>query len=76
MGAASNVAIAGFIVTGNTSKQVVVRGLGPSLATAGVQGTLSDPLLELYDAGGNLFASNNDWQQTRPRFYAIATLAP
>ena len=76
VGAASNVAIAGFIVTGNTSKQVVVRGLGPSLATAGVQGTLSDPLLELYDAGGNLFASNNDWQQSQAEVLRDANLAP
>ena len=76
VGTASNVAIAGFIVTGNTAKQVVVRGLGPSLAAAGVQGALSDPLLELYDASGNLLASNNDWQQTQAQALRDANLAP
>src|SRR4051812_7421151 len=35
----SSVAIAGFIVTGNTAKQVVVRALGPSLTAAGIQGS-------------------------------------
>src|SRR5204862_784591 len=53
VGTANNVAIAGFIVAGNSSKQVVVRGLGPSLAAAGVQRSLSDSILELYDASGH-----------------------
>jgi hypothetical protein len=76
VGTASNVAIAGFIVTGNTGKQVVVRGLGPSLGAVGVQGALSDPLLELYDASGNLLATNNDWQQTQAQALRDANLAP
>jgi hypothetical protein len=76
VGTASNVAIAGFIVTGNTAKQVVVRGLGPSLALVGVQGALSDPLLELYDASGNVLATNNDWQQTQAQALRDANLAP
>jgi hypothetical protein len=76
VGTASNVAIAGFIVTGNTGKQVVVRGLGPSLGAVGVEGALSDPLLELYDASGNLLASNNDWQQSQAQVLRDANLAP
>jgi hypothetical protein len=76
VGAANNVAIAGFIVTGNSSKQIVVRGLGPSLASAGVQGALSDPLIELYDASGNLLSSNNDWQETQGQTLRDAHLAP
>ncbi len=76
VGTASNVGIAGFIVTGNSAKQVVVRGLGPSLATVGIQGALSDPVLELYDATGNLLASNNDWQQTQAQTLRDANLAP
>jgi hypothetical protein len=76
VGTANNVAIAGFIITGNMAKQVVVRGLGPSLATVGVQGALSDPLLELHDASGNLLFSNNDWQQTQAQALRDANLAP
>jgi len=76
VGAAESVAIAGFIITGNSSKQVVVRGLGPSLASVGVQGALSDPLLELYDSSGNLLASNNDWQQNQAQALRDANLAP
>jgi hypothetical protein len=76
VGVANNVAIAGFIVTGNAAKQIVVRGLGPSLAGAGVQGELSDPLLELYDASGNFISSNNDWQNTQAQALRDANLAP
>ncbi|MEY2506981.1 MAG: hypothetical protein QOH01_1310 [Verrucomicrobiota bacterium] len=76
VGAANNVAIAGFIVVGNSGKQIVVRGLGPSLASAGVEGALSDPAVELYDSGGTLLASNNDWQQGQAQALRDANLAP
>jgi hypothetical protein len=76
VGTGSSVAIAGFIVTGNKSKQTVVRGLGPSLAAAGVQGALSNPALDLYDASGILIASNDDWQQTQAQALRDASLAP
>jgi hypothetical protein len=76
IGTGNSVGIAGFIVTGNTAKQVVVRGLGPSLETVGVQGPLSDPALDLYDASGNLLATNNDWQQTQAQALRDANLAP
>jgi hypothetical protein len=76
IGTGNSVAIAGFIVIGNAAKQVVMRGLGPSLATVGVQGALSDPALELYDASGNLLATNNDWQQTQAQALRDANLAP
>ena len=76
VGTANDVAIAGFIVTGNSSKQVVVRGLGPSLANAGVSAPLSDPTLELYDSAGQLLTTNNDWQQTQAQALRDAKLAP
>jgi hypothetical protein len=76
VGLANNVAIAGFIVIGNSAKQVVVRGLGPSLAGAEIQGALSDPFLELYDGSGNLLLSNNDWQQTQAQALRDVHLAP
>ena len=76
VGTANDVAIAGFIVTGNSSKQVVVRGLGPSLANAGVSAPLGDPMLELYDSAGQLLTTNNDWQQTQAQALRDAKLAP
>jgi hypothetical protein len=55
------VLIGGFIVGGNQSKTVIVRALGPSLASQGIASALTDPNLELRDAAGNLLASNNNW---------------
>jgi hypothetical protein len=58
-----NVLIAGFIVTGpsGSTKKVLIRGMGPSLAQFGVTGTLSDPLLELHKSDGTVI--NDNWQQ-------------
>jgi hypothetical protein len=52
--------IAGFIVGGDKSKQLIVRGRGPSLA---VDGPLADPVLELRNSSGTLVApENDDWR--------------
>jgi hypothetical protein len=62
-----NVLIAGFIVTGpsGSTKRVLIRGIGPSLAQSGVPGTLSDPLLELHEPDSSVVI-NDDWQQGDP----------
>lgn len=54
------VLIAGFVVSGETSKTMLIRGVGPTLATYGVTGALANPKLELY-AESTLIASNDDW---------------
>jgi hypothetical protein len=43
---------------------VVLRGIGPSLSQSGVEDALADPMLALYDANGNLIASNDNWRET------------
>jgi hypothetical protein len=53
------VLIAGFIITGTEPKRVIIRGIGPSLN--GVNGTLSDPTLELHQ-GSTTLASNDNWK--------------
>jgi glucose/arabinose dehydrogenase len=55
--------IAGFILTGSAPKNVVVRALGPSLNVNGtpVAGRLSNPLIDLRDAGGDSLGENDDW---------------
>lgn len=62
--AGDNALIAGFIVTGpnGSTKKVLIRGIGPSLANFGVSGTLSDPFLELHKPDGSV-VSNDNWQQ-------------
>jgi hypothetical protein len=54
-----NVLIAGTIVTGPSSKKVIVRAIGPSLNIAG---KLADPILELHDANGVIVRANDNWR--------------
>src|SRR5205085_12041760 len=61
-----NVLIGGFIVQGNAPKKVILRAIRPSLATAGVEGVLTDPMLELHDADGMLIGRNDNWRTTQP----------
>lgn len=63
VGTAGNVVIAGFILGNNSGQsEIIVRGIGPSLAARGVPTPLADPTLELHNADGALIRSNNDWQ--------------
>jgi arylsulfate sulfotransferase len=61
-GTGDNVLISGFIVGDVESATVIIRALGPSLASFGVSGVLSDPTLTIYDANGTVIASNDNWQ--------------
>ncbi|MGI8482541.1 MAG: DUF1800 family protein [Chthoniobacterales bacterium] len=60
-----NVLIGGFIVTGTGQKRILVRAIGPSLSNSGVASALSDPVLELHDAGGALLISNDNWRSSQ-----------
>jgi len=53
--------IGGFIIGGTNPVDIVVRGIGPSLAGAGLSDPLQDPTLELRNSDGFLLASNDDW---------------
>lgn len=57
-----NVLIAGFIIGGTSTKKVIIRAQGPSLAANSLTGVLSDPAMELYDGSGALIASNDNWR--------------
>lgn len=61
VGTGADVLIAGFVVAGNGTKQVLIRAVGPTLASFGVTGVLADPQLEVLDSSGRLLASNDDW---------------
>src|SRR5947208_15540719 len=68
-----NVLIGGFIVYGSGQKKIAVRAIGPSLSIAG---KLSDPVVELHDATGNIVASNDNWRSTKESQITAAGLAP
>jgi len=61
------VMIAGFIITGNIPKPVVLRGMGPSLVSSGLPAAslLQNPLIELHGSNGALITSNDNWKDTQ-----------
>ncbi len=65
VGTASNIMIAGFVIKGpaGTTKDVLVRGIGPGLSSFGVAGVLANPAVAVYDTAQApaLIASNTGW---------------
>ena len=59
------VSIAGFVVTGDVPKRVLIRGIGPSLAAHGVPSVLADPTLTLFDQAGGILVANDNWQDSQ-----------
>ncbi len=76
VGMGDAVMIGGFIVGGDQPAQVVVRALGPSLASAGVSGVLLDPVLELYNSSGSRIFQNDNWGAEQEAQIAASSLAP
>jgi hypothetical protein len=60
VGTGENVLIAGFTISGTTPIRLLVRGVGPTLASFGVRSPLADPVLEIR-SGAALVASNDNW---------------
>jgi hypothetical protein len=56
----SNLSV-GFVTTGLTSKSILLRGDGPSLANYGINGVLANPVLTLYNSVGVSLGSNSAW---------------
>jgi hypothetical protein len=56
------VMIGGFVVSGSGSKRVLIRAVGPSLATQGLgqSEVLADPVIEVHK-GSPVIASNDNW---------------
>jgi hypothetical protein len=69
------VIIGGFIVSGSVQKDIVLRGLGPSLKKFGLDPVLADPVLELHRSDGSAVASNDNWKENQA-VIAAAGLAP
>lgn len=70
-----NVLIGGFIINGTAPKQVLLRGIGPSLKAFGITGALADPVLELHEPNGTV-VTNDNWQSTQSAAIKATGLAP
>ena len=71
----NHVLIGGFIISGSDPKRVLLRAIGPTLASSNVPNPLQDPVLSLHTA--TMEIANNDNWQTDPNASQIpANLAP
>jgi hypothetical protein len=78
VGTGEAVMIGGFIVgsTNAARSNVVVRAIGPSLASAGIVDALQDPALELRDQDGQIVIANNDWKDSQQAELETSGLRP
>ncbi len=70
-----DVLIGGFTVRGSNTKNLALRGIGPSLTSLGISGALPDPFLELHDSN-SVLASNDNWRQAANSSSIPASLQP
>jgi hypothetical protein len=72
-----NVLIGGFIITGpaGTTKNIAVRGIGPSLSHFGITDALPDPLLELHRPDGSVLVNDN-WKDAANASSVVPELVP
>ena len=67
-GTGESTLIAGFVISGNVPKRLLIRGVGPRLTAGfGVAGALADPKVELFLTEGGrstIFAANDNWAET------------
>jgi hypothetical protein len=61
VGTGANILIAGFAITGTAPMKVLLRGVGPTLASFAVTGVLTDPQIAVFTSGGVQIASNDNW---------------
>ncbi len=73
VGAGEDALIAGFVVTGSEPVTLLIRGVGPTLATQGIAAPLARPSLRVH-RGARVLAANDDWGSAPDRS-AIAAAA-
>jgi hypothetical protein len=78
VGTGDDVMIGGTIFQGSpgVAYRVLVRAVGPSLASLGVANPLLDPALSLSDANGNVIATDDNWKDSQQLEIAPTGLAP
>ena len=61
VGTGGNALISGFVIAGDLSQRLLLRGVGPGLAKFGAVGVVADPSLALFDSAGVELGSNDNW---------------
>ncbi|HEY1111303.1 MAG TPA: hypothetical protein VGE76_21795 [Opitutaceae bacterium] len=76
VGTGTDVKITGFVIDGDTPRNVLVRVLGPSLTALGVSNAMANPRFAVY-RGSEKIAENDDWAQgPLGRVIAMTMIAP
>ena len=68
--------VGGFIISGTASKQILIRGIGPSLTGFGVPDALANPSLELHGSGSFTTLYNSNWRDSQENAIQATGLAP
>ncbi len=61
VGTGAQAVVVGFVVNGTGAKQLLIRGVGPTLSLFGVTGLLAEPQLSLYDSTGAVIDADTGW---------------
>jgi len=61
VGSGADGLIAGFVIDGGQTTQVLLRGVGPALSAFGVSDPLAQPSIFLYDSKSVLMSSDSGW---------------
>jgi hypothetical protein len=70
-----NVMVAGFVISGDAPKTMLIRARGPTLADLGVAHVMDDPVLRLY-SGQTVVAQNDNWRDTQEQAISATGLDP
>jgi Bacterial Ig domain len=64
--------VAGFVVSGNASKNLLIRAVGPALSTYGITNALAQAQLTVYNASGGVVGANLGWSSTASNASAVS----
>jgi len=68
--------ISGFVIRETEPVTILVRGLGPTLTSFGVEGALADPILQVWEQNGAMVAQNDNWRTTQESDIMATGMAP
>ena len=78
VGTGGDILIAGFTLTGSGTRNLLIRGVGPSLGALGVPGVLADPKIDLFTAAAvpvRIGSNDNYASSLAPVFASVGAFA-
>lgn len=76
VGNGDGLAIPGISIAGPVPKKIIVRAIGPTLSSLGVNAPLADPILTLVNSiTGEVIATNDDWSSSANKVEIVAASA-